>query len=308
MDALIRPVMNEDDFEAWLVVRNAVDPRQLTPAGVRAERTGETRTLDLLAWAHGQAVAAGAVGWGPVNQESRNTFFFVWVLPDHRRQGIGGRMFEELTTFAGDGGMERLTTVVVAGDDESVRFCERRGLEIDGGGSLGHLDLDSRDDTTPAPIAGVTLTSLADSPDLERAVYDLDMLVHPEIPFLANEPLPSFEAWHTSGLGDAGFVPDLSLLALDAGKLIGAIQMYDNADRTLFIGMTTVHPDARGRGVARLLKAEMARRAKGAGWRHVETYNDRTNDRIRALNEILGYVYDVPRIVLRGPITRSAQG
>ncbi len=66
--------------------------------------------------------------------------------------------------------------------------------------------------------------------------------------------------------------------------------------------MTTVHPDARRRGIARLLKVELARRARAAGWRRIETYNDGSNDRIRGLNESLGYVYDVTHIVMRGPL------
>jgi hypothetical protein len=38
------------------------------------------------------------------------------------------------------------------------------------------------------------------------------------------------------------------------------------------------------------------------------TYNDGSNDRIRALNESLGYAYDAPRIVLRGPIRLPGPG
>ena len=111
----------------------------------------------------------------------------------------------------------------------------------------------------------MTITTQADRPDLERALYDLDMLVQPEIPFLANEPAPSFEAWQTIGTSEVGYLRDLSLIALEDDRVIGVIQMYDNADETLFIGMTTVHPDARRRGIARLLKVELARRARAAG-------------------------------------------
>ena len=66
--------------------------------------------------------------------------------------------------------------------------------------------------------------------------------------------------------------------------------------------MTAVHPDARRRGVARLLKIELARRARDAGWVGIETYNDGSNERIRGLNESLGYVYDPPYVSLRGPL------
>jgi GNAT superfamily N-acetyltransferase len=308
MEPTIRPATTDAELEAWLDVRNAVDPRQITLAGLRAERSGDTKNLDLVAWDDGTAVGAGSIGWGPVGEESQNTFIWVWVLPAHRNRGTGGRLYDQLATFGRRGGIERVTGVVVEGDAAGLRFCEQRGLVIDGGGSLGRLDLTTlASDLPSATIDGVTLTTLKERPDLERPMYDLDMLVHPEIPFLANEPNPSFEAWHATGIEDPGFVADLSLIAVEAGHVIGAIQMYDNADSTLFIGMTSVHPDARRRGIARLLKVEMAGRAKAAGWRLIETYNDGSNERIRTLNESLGYLYDVRRVVLRGRLSTSVK-
>ena len=116
--------------------------------------------LDLLAEVDGRAVGAGAVGWGPVSEESRNVFVDCWVLPDHRRNGIGGRLWAQLTTFAREGGMERATAIVLEGDDASLRFGERRGLRVDGGGSLGHLDLTTLpEDAAIEPIAGVTVST-----------------------------------------------------------------------------------------------------------------------------------------------------
>ena len=145
MDATIRPVTTEAELETWLAVRNAVDPRPMTLAGLRAERSADTTALDLIAWVHDTAVGAAATGWGPISDESRMTWVWIWVLPEHRHRGIGGRMFDRLAAFARDGGMERVTGVVVEGDTDSLRFCERRGLEVDGAGSLGHLDLTAAD-------------------------------------------------------------------------------------------------------------------------------------------------------------------
>jgi len=54
--------------------------------------------------------------------------------------------------------------------------------------------------------------------------------------------------------------------------------------------------------VASRLKAELADRARAAGWRRLMTYNDGSNDAIRGLNERLGYVYLPPVIRLKGRI------
>ena len=66
-----------------------------------------------------------------------------------------------------------------------------------------------------------------------------------------------------------------------------------------------VDPADRRRGIATKLKVEMARRARAAGWRRVDTQNDDSNEAIRGLNTRLGYVYDAPRLLLGGPLTRS---
>ena len=127
--------------------------------------------------------------------------------------------------------------------------------------------------------------------------------------FLTDESgLSSFEAWQAQTSGDTGFLPELSVIALRAGQVVGAIQMYDNADGVAFIGMTAVHPDHRRAGIARAMKTEVAARAARAGWRQLETFNDGTNERMLALNLELGYAY-LPRVVnLKGPLPDLPEG
>jgi GNAT superfamily N-acetyltransferase len=143
---------------------------------------------------------------------------------------------------------------------------------------------------------------MAERRDLEPDLYEIHKLTFPEIPFLAKEPMPSYATWQKTGTADAGYLANLSLLAIEDGRLLGAVEVFDNGDDVIFIGMTAVHPEARRRGVARQLKVELERRARAAGIRRIETYNDGTNERIRGLNESLGYVYNPPYVALRGPL------
>ncbi len=129
------------------------------------------------------------------------------------------------------------------------------------------------------------------------------MRVRPEIPALAAEPIPSFEAWRGSTIDDPGYLPSLSPLALDAdGAVVGSMDVYDGADGSAFIGMTAVDPASRRRGIGRYLKEELTRRATEAGFERIDTYNDGSNDRIRNLNIDLGYVYQPPVLMIKGPI------
>jgi GNAT superfamily N-acetyltransferase len=208
-----------------------------------------------------------------------------------------------MVAFARDRGMERMTTLVYADDTDAIAFVERRGLAIDGGGQRGMLDL-----TGPAPdrgirgIEGISIATMAERMDLERELYEIHRLTHHEIPFVASQPMPSFETWRETGSADAGYLAGLSLLAIEDRRLLGDVEVFDNGDNAIFIAMTTVHPDARRRGIARLLKVELERRARAAGIVRIETWNDGTNERIRGLNESLGYVYNPPYVALRGPL------
>jgi len=303
MGFTIREATTDADLERVLVVRNAIEFEQLSLAGLRAERSGSLATLDLLAESDGVDVGSGSTAWGAMNAESRNVFIFAWVPPEHRHQGIGGRLVDRLIGFARDRGMERMTTLVYADDADAIGFVERRGLTIDGGGQIGKLDL-----TGPAtergigPIDGVDIATMAERGDLQRDLYEIHRLTFPEIPFMAKEPMPTFETWLKTGTADPGYLADLSLLAIEQGRLLGAVEVFDNGDDVIFIGMTAIHPDARRRGIARLLKVELERRARAAGIVRIETFNDGTNERIRGLNESLGYVYNPPYVALRGPL------
>jgi GNAT superfamily N-acetyltransferase len=303
MDVTIREATTEADLQRVLDVRNSIEAEQLSLAGLRAERSGSVASLDLLAEADGVDVGSGSAAWGPIGAESGNAFIFVWVPPVHRKQGIGGRLFDRLVSFAHDLGIERMTTLVYADDAEAIAFVERRGLTIDGGGQLGKLDL-----TGPPPVRdfpaidGVAVATMAERMDLERDLYEIHRLTHHEIPFLASQPMPSFEIWRSTGSANAGYLADLSLLAIEDGRLLGAVEVFDGGDQAIFIGMTAIHPDARRRGIARHLKIELERRARAAGIVRIETFNDGTNERIRGLNESLGYVYNPPYVTLRGPL------
>ena len=294
-------IADDDQLGRLLAVRNQVEPRQLTVAGYRAETTAAIEHLELLAVQDGRDVGAAIGGWGAILAEMGEAFLEAWVLPDARRRGVGSALVDRLVTFARRHGMSNGRAFTRVGDDESLRFAARYGLEPTGGGQEGFLDLDvsQAGASTPLP-AGIEMTTLAERPDLLHAVYELNVVVRPEIPSSAGEPIPSFEAWDEQTTGDPGFLPELSILAVRDGHLVGTLQMYDNAEGTAFIGMTAVDPGARRQGIARALKTELARRALSSGWRRIETYNDGTNDRMRALNEDLGYAYLPASVNLKG--------
>jgi ribosomal protein S18 acetylase RimI-like enzyme len=103
-------------------------------------------------------------------------------------------------------------------------------------------------------------------------------------------------------LAEPSYRHDLSLIAIDDEGVAGHIEVSDDGDRRAFISMLAVAPRARRRGIARGLKVALAQRAAAAGWRELVTLNDGTNERIRRLNESLGYRYLPESLFLAGPV------
>lgn len=299
----ILSVDTDADLERLLAVRNAVDPRPVQADTWRSELGGAIATSTLLASFDGRDVGAGRVTWGAIGLANGLAFLDIWVVPDARGTGIGRRLWSALADFARDSGLQRISVAVVEGDAASQGFAERRGLTPSGGGQLGYLDLAAghADERASLPD-GITLTTLAERPELEPAVYDLDMLVRPEVPAMAGELAPSYEAWQAELTSDEGFLKALSLVALRDAAVVGVVQVYDGGGGSVFIGMTAVAPSARRIGLARALKQELARRAAANGYHRIETYNDGANDRIRGLNESFGYVYYPRMVILKGPL------
>jgi RimJ/RimL family protein N-acetyltransferase len=303
----IRPAETDADRARWLEIRNAVDIRSWSAATLELE-TGHSLALRLILGSVGQGdVGAGMAAWGATLAESRTAFIKVWVLPEDRHRGLGTALAADLFAFALDGGQERCASATVEGDEASLRFATRLGLSIEGRAQYGSLDLSGPE--TAGPTAGpddIAIASYAERPDLVRAIYELDLAVMPEVPAMRGLVKPSFEAWSADTIDDPALSHDMSLVALEGDRVVGSIEIYDEGDGVAIIGLTAVDPAARRRGIATRLKVEMARRARAAGWRRVDTQNDGSNEAIRGLNARLGYVYDAPRLLVRGPLVRSA--
>jgi GNAT superfamily N-acetyltransferase len=303
MEATIRAASGDVDLERVLAVRNAVEHEPQSLVALHAERGNSIATLDLIAEQDGRDVGSGSIAWGPGALETRNVFIFAWVLLAYRHQGIGGALLDRLVAFAREAGMERMTTLVYADEPDSIAFAQHRGLSIDGGGQLGKLDLTTAPtDRGVPPVDGIEIVSSGSRLDLERAVYELHAVTHAEIPFLSSQPMPSFETWMEMGGEGSGYLRDESVIALEDGRVVGTVDVFDGGEHVMFIGMTAVDPNARRRGIARLMKVELERRARAAGWTRIDTWNDGDNARIRGLNESLGYVYNPPYVSLRGPL------
>lgn len=289
-------------LDEWLTVRNAVDLWSVSADGFVLREAAELDSLRLGARVEGRLVAVGQAAMDAFQAEQHEATIRIHVLPDHRGRGIGSAIYERLRGFARERNLKAIVSRVDSDDPASLVFAQRRGLKVHAMQQLGTFDLAGVDvERSPLLPDDLSVATLEERPDLHRSVYDLLAVVLPEVPMMADLAPPSYAVFREM-LAEPSYRHDLSLIALDDEGVVGFIEITDDGDRRAFISMLAVAPRARRRGIARGLKEALAVRAAKAGWRELVTLNDGTNERIRALNESLGYRYLPESLLLVGPV------
>ena len=229
----------------------------------------------------------------------------VRILPEHRGQGIGNRIYEALSEHAQRLGRDSMWGRILEDDEESRSFARNRGFREAGREYEVVLDT-AQADIAADPPEGIELVSLAERPDLAEAVHAVDCEVSADVPRPEGddfEPQP-FARWHELYLEGPGAVPDAMIAALDGSEVVG----YTGLRRRGAISpiaenlLTAVRRPWRRRGIAVALKQEQIARARAAGIEQIYTTNDETNAGMRGVNARLGYRPAPTQIVVSGPL------
>jgi GNAT superfamily N-acetyltransferase len=226
------------------------------------------------------------------------------VLPAHRRQGVGTRLYEALSEHAARLGLTSLWGGIEEEDAASLRFAENRGFREASREYEVVLDVAEADTAADPPI-GVALVSLAEQPELVRPVYELDVEVGPDVPSHeeGHEPM-TFKRWHATYLEGPGAMPAACIVALVEGEVVGytGLRRRGSVSPTAENLLTAVRRPWRRRGIATALKREQIARAREAGVEQIYTTNDETNVGMRGVNARLGYRPAPTRILVSGPL------
>jgi GNAT superfamily N-acetyltransferase len=125
---MVRPEGDDAVRADWRHVHNLIiptSPLSVEEIRVRARRNRLTVTY------HGDTLVGCSTVRPPADDRATATVI-VRVLPQHRRQGFGGQMYDEALTAAYEIGARVIETVVLASNEEGLRFAERHGyVEID---------------------------------------------------------------------------------------------------------------------------------------------------------------------------------
>ncbi len=275
-------------FEQWATIMERVAGDVYDADEIAHVISSDEESAWILASRGDEALGCGV---GRPSSIAGSLYAMVRVLPEHRGRGIGHRLYEAVSEHARGRDLNTLYGRIVDGDATSLRFAESRGFQEVGREYEVVLDVAAAD-TSIEPPPDIELVSLADRPDLERAVYDVDAEVGPDAPsHEEGHEQMSFERWHADYLEGPGAMPSACVVAIADGEVVGytGLRRRGSVSPIAENMLTAVRRPWRRRGVATALKREQIARAREAGIEQIYTTNDETNAGMRGVNARLGY-------------------
>jgi GNAT superfamily N-acetyltransferase len=220
------------------------------------------------------------------------------VEPDHRRQGLGTKLYEIASSHALESGAKELWLQSVDGDEVGEGFAKRRGythcfylqdLTLD----LENCDLSPFQDAVDfAEQSGVTFASYADFEDNNansRKLFALHQAVEHDVPVFGNDAFLNYDEWVKRVKGGKYFDPAGQILAVHGDQWVGLGAVGPFEPDVYFNLITGVLREYRNRKLGMALKVVSTRYAMSKGAKLIRTQNHGTNAPMRAINKKLGY-------------------
>lgn len=271
------------DLEAFLDVRRAVLPGENagTVAHMRAAANPDRHVV--LARLDGELVGSGLAD----NSHIADGVAAPRVLPTYRRRGYGTAILMYLLENLRRRGYRTVASLVE--DDGSYAFAIHHGfVEVDRQvEQVRQLD-PSRPEADPAPVPGITFTTIEERPELLEAAYPLAQQGYADMVLTTGPVNVPLDEW----LRDEASLPGGSIVALAGDTLVGyaGLVAWDDDPTKAENGLTVVDRGWRRRGLAMALKRRQLAWASRAGLHELITWTQLGNEAMQEANRQLGYV------------------
>ncbi len=222
------------------------------------------------------------------------------VMPKTRNQGIGTALYQRLLQALKP--FDPLTLRCQAREDfgQTLRFIHKRNFQESMREWESRLDLGTfnfsryKGHIERVESSGIKLAPLSQiprSPENDRKLYDLSMLLESDVP----QPDPftpvDYNSFVERCFGHPGYFSEAFYLALDGSQYVGMSGLWKSqANRDIYTGLTGVHRDYRRRGIALALKLKCLAVAKAEGYSLIKTWNASHNRAMLSINEDMGFV------------------
>ena len=297
------PVASEAEERLSLEIYNAVWPHEaVTLDDLHSFKRATVECLDLLARLEGEPAGSAVATIQPQRRDL--VYVLSTVSVEHRRRGVGTRIYEVASRWARERGLDRIEVPVLDNDPESLAFAQKRGFVEERREKGVVLDLEGVEPPPVEPPEGVEIVTWAERPDTARGMYEVACEAYPDVPGFEEDEVEPFEDWLAHDMQGSGDRPDATFVAVAGDEVVGYAKFSITAARptTAAHDLTAMKRAWRGRGIARALKATQIGWAKANGFEQLQTRNDERNAPIRRLNAEFGYRPGIGRIHLQGPV------
>lgn len=311
MGPAVVPQWPMDMVEGMFAIRPATDADHAAVAGVitDAQPDDPPVTVEVLRWVLSRAdperphpflvaeEAGQTVGCVILRRvpELLPLVLILDVHPEFQGRGIGSALLEAALSDASQG--TEVGVNVSAAHPEGVDFALHRGFVEEFRTYESTLDMAAFNaEAYAANMAslaslGYRFTSLAeeDSPQLRRALHELNLTVTKDIPTVLELQPTTFEEWTRDWIMAPHALPAAFSIALWQGSPVGFSYVISQSEGVGYMWMTGVAREHRGKGLAFAVKVEALRAAQALGLREVITNNDLDNAPMLAINRRLGF-------------------
>jgi hypothetical protein len=149
------------------------------------------------------------------------TFALITVLPELRRRGAGTALYEEVSAWARERGLEAIETIVADNDPGSLAFATRRGFTEEAHELGVSLDLTRIHPPRVEPPEGVRIVTWAERPELTHGIYEVALEAVPDIPGAEHDLVEPYEDWLAHDMQGPGDRPEATFVAVAGDEVIG---------------------------------------------------------------------------------------
>jgi RimJ/RimL family protein N-acetyltransferase/GNAT superfamily N-acetyltransferase len=299
----LRPAVPEQDFgqlAAWFTI---LEDESNTEPGLRAYYERERQRIVQRVAQDEKGELLGFYWVEPDRSEPARAYFYLFVKPEQRRQGLGRRLYENVVQEAERAGWKKLRVSVCDNCPEDLAFGLRRGFTERGHRIAMALDLDVLDDLPYDAILarlkgeGFHFTSMAElgnTEEAQRRLYVLNDTAAATTPGSEGEhSWTSFEEFRERVCQADWFNSAGQMVVIDTATgvwaAMSAITRFEGTDYAynLFTGVDMAY---RGRKLAQAVKVLALRFARDdLQVKLVRTHHNARNLPMIAIDRKLGY-------------------